>query len=221
MKVKILLILTILLLANSCKTIDMVFNSDNYIRRDGIRDVEIRYDTVWLNNNDGNVSNAVVAGIKPTKKIVFDKIGQSYTLYPDETIELITDGVDYNNAAFDIITDVSTKNITLKLIDKDNAKVILTKKCETVERFGIDFVPKIEVAEGLDPEQIVVTPLFDNNCIRTGYEIRYGSIESGCKKEAKNILKRFNDCTGKNQSKQKTKIKDDCKLLRKLGIPCN
>ncbi len=221
MSKKIILFIIILISLNSCKTVDMILNSDNYIKRDGVKEVEIRYDTVIVTNNEGSLTSGVVAGINPKRKIIFDKIGQSYTFVSGETIELITDGVDFGKSAFDVITNGNSNDITIKLIDIEMDKVKLTSKCETIERNGIDFIPKIEVAEGLDPEQIVITPLFDNNCVRTGYQVRYGSSERGCKKEAADVLDRFKKCAGKNQSKQKTKIKDDCIRLRKLGIPCN
>ncbi len=221
MNIRIILGLLILISLSSCKTVDMILNSDNYIKRDGVKEVEIRYDTVIVSNNEGSLTSGAVAGINPTRKIIFDNIGQSYTFASGETIELITDGVDFGKSAFDVITNSHSNDITIKLIDIEMDKVKLSSKCETIERNGIEFIPKIEVAEGLDPEQIIITPLFDNNCVRTGFQIRYGSVESGCKKEAAEILNLFRKCTGKKQSKHKPKIKDDCIRLSKLGLPCN
>jgi len=218
MKSKILLIFLIIFLLNSCKSWDILLNPDNYIQRDAPIEKEIIYDTVivWI-NNDG--INDPLPGMKPTKQIIFTNIGQTFTFKTGETIKIVSDGIDFSKATFDIETNLETNDIILKLVDKDFSKVYLTHKCQVVLRTGIDFVPKIELARGLEPEQIVITPVFDDKCNKIGFQIRYGSVERGCKKEAAEVIKRFNACVKNKLSKIKSENLD-CGLRIKLGIPC-
>lgn len=205
-KGKILLIISIILLLNSCKSVDMFFHPDNYISRDTPREKEYIYDTIRISNSNGEIREASLTGIKPNKQLVFTSIGQTYNFKSGESIEIVSDGVDFSKTTFDIETNDETKEIKLKLVDKDFSKVYLDSKCQTIVRTGIEFVPKIEVAKGLDPEQIVVTPIFDDDCNRIGFQIRYGSTERGCRKEAKEVLDHFKDCA-KNVSTTKP-VKD-------------
>lgn len=217
---KITVVISILLFLGSCKTVDMILHPNRYIERDSPREKEYIYDTIRISNNQGQIEDAV-AGFKPQKQLIFTKIGQSYNFKSGESIEIISDGVDFSNTTFDIETDENTKEIKLKLIDKDISKVYLDKKCQTIIRTGIDFVPKVEVAKGLDPEQIIITPIFDNACNKMGYEIRYGSSESGCRKEAKKVLDDFKRCTNTTTPPPPPPPPPKCRLKRKLGIPCN
>lgn len=219
-KSNILLIFSVIFLLNSCKSVDMFFNPNNYIPRDTPREKEYIYDTIRISNSSGEIREAAVSGIKPNKQLVFTSIGQTYTFKSGETIEIVSDGVDFSKTTFDIETNDVTKEIKLKLVDKDFSKIYLESKCQTIVRTGIDYVPKIEVAKGLDPEQIVVTPIFDDDCNRTGFQVRYGSSERGCKKEAKEVLSRFNDCAKKVNPPLPPPPCPECRLKRKLGIPC-
>lgn len=216
-KSKILIIFSVILFLNSCKSLEILLNPDNYIQRDEPKVVEIIYDTIKIWNVDGEIKDPL-PGMRPTKQIIFNSIGQSYTFKSGEIIEIVSDGVDFSKATFDIETNQETNEIILKLVDKDFSKVYISNKCQTILRSGIDFIPKIELAKGLDPEQIVITPVFDNKCNKIGFQIRYGSIERGCKKEAEEVIKRFNECV-----KKRSVIKSqnyDCGLRIKLGIPC-
>jgi hypothetical protein len=218
---KIVIIATIALFLTSCKSLDILLHPDNYISQNVPREKEYIYDTVVVSNDNGEMKESTLSGMKPSKQLIFSRIGQSYTFKPGETIEVVSAGADFSNSTFDIETNEDTKEITLKLVDKNNSKVLLESKCQTILRTGIDFVPQIEVAKGLSPEQIVVTPIFDDNCNSIGYQIRYGSTERGCTKEAKDILSRFQDCAKNKPIKNYRKISDDCRLKRKLGIPCD
>lgn len=217
-KSKVLFLISMLFILNSCKSVDMFVHPENYISRDTPREKEYIYDTIRISNYSGEIREAIT-GAKPNKQLIFSNIGQTYTFKSGESIEIISDGVDFSNTTFDIETNEETKEVKMKLVDKDFSKVYLDSKCQTIIRTGIEYVPKIEVAKGLDPEQIVVTPIFDNDCNRIGFQIRYGSTDRGCRKEASEVLARFKDCT-KNTSKN-IPIKDKCRLKRKLGIPCS
>jgi len=209
-----------LVLMTGCKTADMIFHPDDFIKRDSPRQYEFVHDTIKLYNDQGEMSDAI-KGASINRRLVFSNVGESYKFKSGEAVEVIMDGIDMSVAGFDIVTDDNTGDITLKLIDKAFTKVKLESKCQTIVRTGIDYVPKIEVAQGLKPEQIVVTPMFDDDCNKIGYQIRYGSTEKGCRKEAREVLTKFKDCEdgkiGNNKSGNK---KDPCRIKRKLGIPC-
>ena len=207
------------LMLTSCKNLDLFFHPSDYIPRDTPREKEYIYDTIRIYNNNGEIRDALT-GDKPSRQLIFTNIGQTYTFKSGDLVEIISDGVDFSKTTFDIETNEETNDIKLRLVDKDYSKVYLDSKCQTIRRTGIDYIPKIEVAKELKPEQIVVTPIFDDDCNKIGYQIRYGSVERGCKKEAKDVLEKFNECT-KIINPPKPKILDKCRLKRKLGIPCN
>ena len=216
-------LLIIFLHLSSCKTIDMVLHPDRYIEIEKCIDEPIvtifKIDTVKIVNNSGIVNEAI-AGHPLTKQLKFTRIGQSYSFKSGESLEIISDGINFSNATFDIETNEVTKEIKLTLVDKNFSKVILTSKCQTIERYDISIIPKIEVAKGLDPEQIVVTPMFDDSCNKIGYQIRYGSEERGCGKVAKKVLKRFNECVDKGPTPPSGGISEKCRIRKKLGLPC-
>ncbi len=214
------LILIMIILLSGCTTWDMMVHPGNYIPRDTPREKEYIYDTIRITNDNGSITSAAISGLKPAKQLTFSKIGQQYSFKQGETIEIISDGVDFSQTTFDIELNEESKEIELKLVDKDYSKVQLTSKCQTIVRTGIEYVPKIEIAKGLKPEQIIVTPLCDGAGSKIGYEIRYGSEERGCRKEAKQGLLGFKKCRDDEPPHGGKPGPDPCKLKRKLGIPC-
>lgn len=221
----ILFVIGSLILLSSCqsvvKSIDCLFNPSDYEKRESVKEKLFVYDTVVIYNDNGELGEPI-KGDRPIKEVVFDNINQSYTFKPGEAVSLVFDNVDFSNKTFDIVTDEVTNEVTMKLVDLDFSKVLLSKKCQSIIRKG-KIVPKIEVAEGLNPEQVVITPLFDDNCFQVGYEIRYGAIESGCKDIE--TLKAFRDykcCKGKKPPYKKCNDKGPTcpSIFKKLGIPC-
>jgi hypothetical protein len=179
-------------------------------------------------NND--MLEEVYTGARVTKTIVFTDEGQSTTFKEGEPVELIFDGLDMSKYSLDIKHNRSTGEITFSVVDNEDTKVILTEKCEVVERRNTSYLPMIEVAEDLNPEQIIITPIFDNDCNQLGYQIRYGSEERGCRKVALPVLKRFSDCANKfdrkkriNSKKKESPVeinKNDCPEWLLFGVPC-
>lgn len=218
---KTFFVISVILIFSSCQSIDMILHPGNNTQKKNPVIKEYIYDTIRISNSNGELRESAIPGIKPSKQLVFTETGQSYIFKPGETIEIISAGIDFGTSTFDIETNEDTKEIKLTVIDKNNAIVSLKSKCQTIIRTGIDFIPRIELAKDLNPEQVIITPIFDNNCIVIGYQIRYGSTERGCIKEAKEMLTRFQDCV-KNPTKSTgiQKISPDCQLKRKLGIPC-
>ncbi|MEJ5286803.1 MAG: hypothetical protein CH6_1641 [Candidatus Kapaibacterium sp.] len=214
---KILIIALFVLTLSGCKFIDFVLHPDQYHKSSKVRVTEYVYDTIKVANKDGNVTTAV-AGL-PNKRVVLSEIGQSFTIKKGEIVEFIFN-IDVADATLDITTDLETNDITFKLVQKDTAKVYLTSKCQTVKRYQVGAVPAVEVSPNLRPEQIISTPLFDNNCQMIGYEIRYGSEERGCKKEASEALKRFVECTKYGFKPTNPQQKKRPCVNELLGLPC-
>lgn len=188
-----------------------------YVKRDKPLEKEIIYEKVYIQNDNGNLK--AVAGGNQTKEVTFTSFGQEYIFKKGETIAFNTSGIDFAIATFEYESIENSDNIIMRLVDKDRDKVKLEKKCQTIVRTGDDIIPKIELAENLSPEQVIVTPLFDDNCNKIGYEIRYGSTDSGCRNIALKNLKRFQDC--KKPPTPPTTPCNDASLCRKLGLqPC-
>ena len=175
-------------------------------------------DTVYIKNDGGEV----ISGVRPSRQLKFSKIGQEYKFQNGESIEVILDSIDMNTMTLDMVTDEATKEITLKLIHKDSARVFISERCQTVNRYNTNFIPKVELAKGVPMEQVVSTPICDDDCNVIGYQIRYGSIQGGCRDmETTQIFRKFKDCQkdGKvSNAKSSNKLTDRERLLRKLGF---
>lgn len=113
--------------------------------------------------------------------------------------------------------DENSDTITIGLFDRYGEEPItLSKKCEVIEIRGKNEIPPIRVTSDLKPEQIVLTPIFDDSCYKIGYQIRYGSIERGCGEVAGPVWKRFNNCV-----KEKKREKDPtCWEEAWFGVKC-
>jgi hypothetical protein len=157
-------------------------------------------------------------GERKRKTIVFTGSGQSATFHKNDVIELITDGIDFSRTTFKVKYSNSDGSVIISTVDIENDEILFSSKCQTFEWYDPYNVPPLKVSAGLKPEQIVVTPLFDDNCNRVGFQIRYGSIESGCRKEGIKELTRFNKCTGKyiKPKRKRKKIEDVIPLKKKL-----
>lgn len=153
------------------------------------------YDTVKVEVVSGEVQ-PVAGNRQAVKRIELSRIGQVAKFYQGEAIEIFFNGIDINNSTVQTTTNPETNEVILSIVDLNNSVVTLSNKCDVIEWKSVKQLPRIEVASNLRPEQIVITPLFDDNCNRTGYQIRYGSIERGCNQQAAVALRRFNKCTG-------------------------
>ena len=221
--IKLLLILSIALLVNSCDAFDHLMNPDRWVKRDSPIETVIAPAEIIVSNDTGELGGDI-PGVEPKKLIHFTNIGQEYTLKNGEEFKLsYSNSINFAYTTFDVIAN-DDNSITIKLVDKDTSRVFLKSKCQIIKRQGIDFIPKIEIAKGLDPEQVIITPIFDDNCVKLGYEVRYGSIEKikgvagGCR-EGKKVYNNFKNCLD-GKSSPKPLGNGDCSLCRKLGLPC-
>ncbi len=195
-----------MLLFSSCKTLDMVLNPNSYIKWGNSPVVrEIVYDTVLVQVDSQQGLTPAVRGM-PTKDVVFTDFGQSVRFRSGDIIRLMYDGVDISLATLQANIDPTNGEVVLSLIRR-NEPVRLSRKCQAVIRMDSQ-IPIVEVKEGLSPEQVVVTPVFNSECKQIGYEIRYGSTERGCMNEAQKTLTQFRNCVDRNKKVKNVRLRD-------------
>lgn len=166
----------------------------------------------YSNKSDNNDSPKILAvkgdntGIdispKTTKSsnlrvLQFDEVDKTYEISANEKVLLALDNDIAQDEDLFIMTkyNKSTNKITIGLYDDYQEKAIeLNQKCEVFEFRGLTEIPRIKLAKDLNPEQIIITPMFDNDCHQFGFQIRYGSVGRGCGRVARKILNRFNKC---------------------------
>ncbi len=139
---------------------------------------------------------------KPSKKIILEEFEQEAKVKKGETVELFVDSWlledDDGEVNLRTKTNPNSDSVTIGIYnDAFYDYVKLNKKCDVVEVRGTEETPMIKINENLNPEQIVLTPLFDDSCIHYGFQIRYGSTGRGCYSAGKEVLQQFNRCVGK------------------------
>jgi len=161
-------------------------------------DKVILYDTVFVTvNEEGNLEEITPGGTKrPNREITLSNPGDEFTFKKGETFKLIAEGIDFGNNTIRIIKSEGSDLIKLQVVEFRDSEIKLTKKCQTVTWRDPNFIPEINLKDVNEQQQIVITPTFNNKCEKTGYQIRYGSVERGCRAEAKVVLDRFNKCVG-------------------------
>ncbi len=180
---QILFIILFSVLFFSCKSVQNN-NNNNIIN-----------DTISIKNNNGEI----VSGINKSNPFIFSDIGQEYKFNNGEDVQLIIKGIDMNDATFDIITDEVTKEITIRLVNKYNSTVFFTQKCQTINRYNINVLPQIQLNKNLPPEQVIFTPILDDDCNVIGFQMRYGSQVRGCSDSITNeIYRKFMFCAAKD-----------------------
>lgn len=199
---KIIIILLATFSLYSCTTIDIISNPDLYVKKNYSDAQIIVYDTIKVKVEQyEHVLTEAVAGEQPKKRLVIDKIGKKVEFQKGEPIELISNGFNFANASIKITTDEENNRIELEVIDSQLQIVKFEKKCQCIEVRNINQLPPIDLNPGLDPHQIVITPIFNNNndCQLVGYQIRYGDQKyGGCTQaEATQVHNTFKNCIKK------------------------
>ncbi len=152
----------------------------------------------------------------------FRDVDDEYEIKKGDNVVL---ALDYNLTDADDLYIMSrfnpfTNTITIGLYDDIwDQNIMLNSKCDVIEIRGLMEIPKIILDPTLEnkPEQIVITPIFDDSCHRLGFQIRYGSTERGCGSVAKSVLRRFNKCVG---GKKTPRRKRPCWEKIWFGVPC-
>jgi len=127
--------------------------------------------------------------------------GSSTTFRLGDPVALVLEGVNQDSHAIETSLDDESGMVTMRVLSKRDGTVYVTKKCQTFVYSSLTDLPKITVASGLDPEQIIVTPLCDRYGDLYGYELRYGSVERGCNQNARRGLLQFSKCGGTSTAK--------------------
>jgi len=162
--------------------------------------VVLATDTVMAQATAGGLTYVSVPKSKtPPRTESLQSIGDEIVMKYGESVLIVIDSLNPTAVTIESIVDEATKTVTLRVVDKDKDVVMLTHKCQTVDRIGGGAVafPKINIAEGLALEQVVVTPMCDDKNRLAGYSIRYGAEERGCHVQAQAGLKSFHRCFDK------------------------
>jgi len=183
------------------------------------RDDYTRIDTVYIRSNDGALSVDQTPIKGRIRSFVLSSIGDLAAFKQGEQVEIITSNIDFSQNTIQTTTDKSSNEVIMKVVSLNDTRVYLSRKCDVVEIFNVSQLPQIEIASGLSAEQIVITPRFDNDCNQIGYQIRYGSEENGCGKQAEKVLQDFRKCTTSTTQVQKRRSTSSC-LRALFGVPC-
>ncbi len=152
-------------------------------------------DTVYIKvEPDGY--NEVKAGERFTRSFSLQDEGDLAVFTLNEPVELCFGDLDSETETIQTTIDQATKVVQMRVVSRANNTVKFVTKCQTVIYSTLAEIPKIEVTNGLSPQQIVITPLCDESGMIYAYELRYGSEEQGCRKQAGPGLEAFKRCPG-------------------------
>ncbi|MBI5326281.1 MAG: DUF4349 domain-containing protein [Ignavibacteriae bacterium] len=149
---------------------------------------------VWKQKaEDKDLFPAGVPGLPPPPKhIVLKNYGQIGNVKVNEPVEISMEGLDPEKTNIISSIDMEDDNIDMRVTENDEKEtVVLDKKCQIVI-VGLGTLPEIIRGDAIKREQIVITPIIDDECNIIGNEIRAGTIESGCKEGRKNYYRLLN-----------------------------
>ncbi|MBU3679745.1 MAG: hypothetical protein FGM32_09095 [Candidatus Kapabacteria bacterium] len=151
-------------------------------------------EVVKVTNIEGDISTEVVAGGAPQASMRLWREGDVAKIRNNTEANVDVSGFDPTSEV--IVTEVvdGGNELVLRVAKKSNVKVRLSSKCQVYTIGNTDVLPPIEIAKGLDPQQVIITPLCDGVNSVIGYEIRYGAVDAGCRNAAKKGLERYRLC---------------------------
>ena len=183
--------------------------------KDALRDIKQpeKTEIVKVTNVEGDISTEVVAGRAPQASIRLWREGDVAKIRNNTEANVDVSGFDPESEV--IVTEVMDggNELVLRVAKKSNVKVRLSTKCQVYTIGNTDVLPPIEIAKGLDPQQVVITPLCDGVDSVIGYEIRYGSVDAGCRNAAKKGLERYRLC----DERRAKRVSGPCKYF---GVGC-
>ena len=136
---------------------------------------------------------------------VLSEPGDRIVLKMGDRANMIFDNINPETESIETVIDDEAGTVTLSVVDRRLNIIRLTQKCQTVERVGSGPLPAIEVGDGLRAEQIIITPLCDDERNIVGYSVRYGSEERGCGSQARAALRAFGRCNSDEPKATKRK----------------
>jgi len=128
----------------------------------------------------------------PPRHIVLKNYGQTENFKINEPVAISMEDLDPEKTNIISKIDMDDDNIEMKVTENDSKEtVVLDKKCQIVI-VGLGKLPEIVRGDAIKREQIVITPIIDDECNIIGNEIRAGTIESGCIDGRKNYYRLLN-----------------------------
>lgn len=152
-------------------------------------------------NDSGELTTVIqksVAGVPMQHKTLLN-LGDRIDFKKGVPFELEVNGFDpqYYKLEYTFDDAAQTGSIEVKAIQQANI-VELSSKCSRKIVTGRE-IPQVIYTGETDPkEQLIITPVYNKNCEFTGYEIRYGSVDRGCRGESSKILSQLKRCQGDN-----------------------
>lgn len=137
------------------------------------------------------------------REITFRSERDRAEFFVGEPIRLHAESIDFGNYTFktSVVKSYAGRSKVVMSLERILQNTVrLEEKCQTIFWNNPYYTPIIEIGSSLQPEQIVLTPVFNERCRRIGYEIRYGSTERGCAKQAREKLERFKQCVGSDNT---------------------
>lgn len=214
---KIFIYFMFLLLLSSCSHFHRLFHPNDYIKKTYTNDYQEIYDDLHLKVDKDKSLTYMPGNANHGRRIQLSQTGDTEVLPVGTAVSLSLSGFDFDRNMIVIESTEKGNDISISVRDKYET-ITLSNKCQTIEIFNIDFLPIIEIDKQLDKQQIIVTPIFNNDieCSHLGYQVRYGDQTYGsCYKEAGKIYQIFTKCVKSKQSKVKS-----TKKYKKTGQPC-
>ncbi|MGA2298273.1 MAG: DUF4349 domain-containing protein [FCB group bacterium] len=182
--------------------LDGELNEMNHKRLDFLESLNFStVKVIWKNSSNKNEFRdsliPPIAGLEPfpppIKEILFTEYGQERSFQIGEPVKILFSGLDPDKTDVITKTDFEDNTITMRVVEKGFREIVsLEKKCQIID-VGLGPIPQIKASPSLAREQIIVTPRLNDECVMTGYEIRAGTIQSGCIKGRQN-LNRLRKC---------------------------
>ncbi len=147
----------------------------------------------------------------PKLSIEVNTIGNVENIKNEDDGIIDLSGVDLNREK--VVSTPAEDGYALSVEENPNQEesvIFLTNKCQIVH-VGMGPIPSIITTGNAANEQVIVTPWIDEDCNQIGFEIRAGSVESGCKNGLGN-LRRLKSC---NKHQKLKAVPSETKKVKK------
>lgn len=165
---------------------------------------ELRSDTVYLQVTEAGFAEPAREAV--IRQLTLRGEGSEVSFRLGDPVSLIFEGVNVDSHTVETTLDEENNTVTMRVLSRRSGIVSISKKCQTFIYSSLRNLPIVEIKPGLDPEQIVVTPLCDQDGNIYAYELRYGSTQRGCTSVARTGLERFKQCSRSVQEQPKRPI---------------
>jgi hypothetical protein len=182
---------------NSIKELNETLNDISYDRENmkySVIEVKWHSRIKEMRNDDyPKQKDSSIAGITPIHDITFNDFGQVASFSTGEAVAFRFNDTKYQNGSLTAKLDKNEGKINLEFSEITSETIIrLDTKCQKID-LGLGPIPKIIIAPEIDREQVILTPRVDDDCNIIGFELRAGTIESGCSEGKQNLI-RLQNC---------------------------